>query len=97
MANSSRCSSAIFCDHVAWYVTGAAGVLVSAEVVSSLKAMAIMIEARCASARQDRLEFDPGDAGCEIEAGLPLHADRLQRIGIARTAEQKVAAEAYAE
>src|SRR3954454_7709147 len=50
-----------------------------------------------ASARQDRLELDSGDGGCEVETGLALHADRLQRIGITRAADQKVAAEADAD
>src|SRR5882724_893161 len=40
----------------------------------------------------DRLQFDIGDAGSDIQPGLALHADGLQRIGILRPADQKVAA-----
>ena len=40
----------------------------------------------------DRLEIDAGNAGRDVEAGLALHADRLQCIGVVRTAEQEVTA-----
>src|SRR5882762_6719077 len=40
----------------------------------------------------DRRQFKIGDPGRDIEPGLALHADRLQRIGILRTADQQVAA-----
>src|SRR6201996_8447803 len=50
-----------------------------------------------AMAEGDRLELDAGDAGRDIQSGLALHADRLQRIGIARTADQEVAAPAAAD
>src|SRR6201994_1112178 len=50
-----------------------------------------------AMAEGDRLELDAGDAGSDIQSGLALHADRLQRIGIARTADQEIAATADAD
>ncbi len=45
----------------------------------------------------DRLQVNAGDAGGDVQPGLALHADRLQGIGIARTANQKVAAETDAD
>src|SRR5581483_5190801 len=50
-----------------------------------------------AVAEANRLELEPGDAGRDIQSGLALHADRLQRIGIARAADQEVAAAADAD
>src|SRR5579863_8196327 len=41
----------------------------------------------------DRRQFDIRDAGRDIQPGLALHAERLQPVGILRTADQKVAAE----
>jgi hypothetical protein len=41
-----------------------------------------------------RLQIEGRHAGCDIQSGLPLHADRLQGIGILRAADQKIAAEA---
>src|SRR5713226_2782486 len=43
---------------------------------------------------RDRLKLDAGDAGRDIQSGLALHADRLQRVGIGRTADQEIAAPA---
>ena len=45
----------------------------------------------------DRLELKAGDAGCDVKAGLALHADRLQCIGIRRAADQEIAATADAD
>ena len=42
----------------------------------------------------NRLQFDIRDAGRDIEPGLALQADRLQRVGILRTADQEIAAAA---
>ena len=42
----------------------------------------------------DRLQFEAGDAGGDVQAGLALHADRLQRVGILRSADQKITAAA---
>src|SRR5581483_5923024 len=50
-----------------------------------------------AMAEADRLELDAGNARRDIQSGLALHADRLQRIGVARTADQEVAAAADAD
>src|SRR6476661_4837524 len=44
-----------------------------------------------------RLQLDAGDAGRDVQPGLALHADRLQRVGIRRPADQKVAAETDAD
>src|ERR1700761_5184353 len=44
-----------------------------------------------------RLEVETGNAGRDVQAGLALHADRLQRIGVARTTDQEVAAAADAD
>src|ERR1700742_86521 len=50
-----------------------------------------------AMAEADRLELDAGNARRDIQSGLALHADRLQRIGVARTADQEVTAAADAD
>ena len=50
-----------------------------------------------AMAEADRLELEAGDAGRDVEPGLALHADRLQRVGIARAADQEIAAAADAD
>src|SRR5882724_5229452 len=56
--------------------------------------MTVMQAMMDASAEHDRLEVEIGDAGRDIQAGLALHAQRLQGIGILRTANQEVAATA---
>ena len=50
-----------------------------------------------AAPEPDRLQLDIGDAGRDVQAGLALHADRLQRVGILRTTDQEIAAEADAD
>src|ERR1700733_867584 len=45
----------------------------------------------------DRLQIDTGNSGRDVQPGLALHADRLQRVGILRTADQKITAEADAD
>jgi hypothetical protein len=52
-----------------------------------------MVVIRPAMPEPDWLQFDIGDAGRDIQPGLALHADRLQRVGMLRTADQKIAAE----
>ena len=55
----------------------------------------VVIATVIASRRQlHRFEFERGHPGGDIQSGLPLHADWLQRVGIRGTAEQEVAAEA---
>ena len=49
------------------------------------------------AAEADWLQLDLGDAGGDVQPGLALHADRLQGIGILRTADEEVAAEADAD
>src|ERR1700761_5142938 len=44
-----------------------------------------------------RLEIEAGDARRDIQSGLTLQADRLQRVGIGRTADQEIAAAADAD
>src|SRR6266704_1717117 len=58
------------------------------------KVMVMHVPTRTALRKPDRLQFDIGDTGSDIQPGLALHADRLQRIGILRPADQKVAAAA---
>ena len=36
----------------------------------------------------DRLQFKAGYAGGDVQAGLALHAERLQRIGVGGTADE---------
>ena len=45
----------------------------------------------------ERLQLDVGNTGGDVQPGLALHADRLQRVGIRRTADQEVAATADAD
>jgi hypothetical protein len=59
-----------------------------------LAAIPVHVLARTAMRELDRLQFDIGDAGSDIQPGLALHADRLQRIGVLRPADQKIAAAA---
>src|ERR1700730_15738406 len=42
---------------------------------------------------QNGLQLDIRYPGRDVQPGLALHADGLQRIGIRRTADQKIAAE----
>ena len=42
----------------------------------------------------NRLQVDIRYAGRDVQAGLALQADRLQRVGILRTADQEIAAAA---
>ena len=55
----------------------------------------VIVTTRAADAH--RLEVERGDAGGDVEAGLALHAERLQRVGILRTTDQEVAAAADAD
>src|ERR1700722_9376069 len=57
-------------------------------------AMPVMVPA--ARAGPIRLQLDIGDAGRDVQPGLTLHADRLQRVGILWAADQKVATTADA-
>src|SRR6478672_822785 len=45
----------------------------------------------------ERLQLDAGDTGGDVEPGLALHAERLQRVGVGRSADQEVAAAADAD
>src|ERR1700704_603577 len=56
--------------------------------------MAMHVPTRTAMREPYRLQFDISDTGSDIQPGLALHADGLQRIGILRPADQKVAAAA---
>src|SRR5262245_31421042 len=44
-----------------------------------------------------RLQLNIGNTGGDVQSGLTLHADRLQRVGILRTANEKIAAKADAD
>src|SRR5260370_19736325 len=46
-----------------------------------------------APSKPHRRQFDIGDPGRDVQPGLALHADWLQREGIRRPADQEVAAE----
>src|SRR6185312_16924697 len=64
-------------------------------VLSAVTAAMMMRQAAMAEA--DRLELEPGDTGRDIQSSLALHADRLQRIGVALTTDQEIAAAADAD
>src|SRR5260370_14254365 len=55
------------------------------------------VPASTAMGEPDRLQLDIGARGCDVQSGLALHADGLQRIGIRRAADQKIAAAADAD
>src|SRR5882672_5807687 len=56
--------------------------------------MHVMVHHGPAMRESDRLEVKIGDAGGDVQPGLSLHAERLQGVGILRTADQEVAATA---
>src|ERR1700730_9022087 len=56
--------------------------------------MPARVPARTTVPKPDRLQLDIGNAGGDVQAGLALHADGLQRVGILRTADQKITAAA---
>src|SRR5580700_514939 len=56
-----------------------------------------VVPVRTAAAEPDRLQFDVGDACRDVQTGLALYADRLQCVGILRTADQEGAAAADAD
>ena len=56
--------------------------------------MVMHVPTRTAMRKPDRLQFDISDTGSDIQPGLALHTDGLQRVGILRPADQKVAAAA---
>src|SRR4051794_17191817 len=56
-----------------------------------------VVPARTAIREPHRLQLDISDAGRDVQPGLALQADGLQRIGIRRTADQKIAAETDAD
>src|SRR3981081_3900560 len=60
-------------------------------------AMPVIMPARTAAPEPHRLQFDIGDPGPDFQPGLALDADRLQRVGIRRAAEQEIAAETDAD
>ena len=45
----------------------------------------------------ERLQLEIGNPGGNVQPGLALHADRLQRVGIGRTTDQEIAAAADAD
>src|SRR3954467_2951860 len=58
--------------------------------------MAVMVPART-DVSAERLQLDIGNSGRHVQAGLALHAERLQREGIRGAADQEVAAAADAD
>src|ERR1700730_10131080 len=55
--------------------------------------MPVVVPTMSAMRERHRLDFDGGYSGRDVQPGLALHADGLQRVGIGRTTDQKVAAE----
>src|ERR1700761_3920332 len=56
----------------------------------TMMVMEVMVPPAATDCR--RLEIETGDAGRNVETGLALNADRLQRISIGRSTDQEVAA-----
>src|SRR5882757_9857532 len=63
----------------------------------SHSAAAVPVDVPARGAEADRLQFEAGDAGGDIEPGLSLHADRLQSVSVGRTADQEITAAAEAD
>src|ERR1035437_2129688 len=63
--------------------------------LSAVMAMPVSVPAIAAMRELDRLQFDIGYSGRDVQPGLALHADRLQRVGILRPPDQEVAAEPH--
>ena len=57
----------------------------------------MLVKVPAAMSDPDRLQLEIGDAGRDVQSGLALHADRLQRVGIRRAADQEIAAAADAD
>src|SRR5260370_27107308 len=70
---------------------------VSAHRFSAVMAMPVNMPARTATREPDRLQLDVGYPGRDIQSGLALHADWLQRGGSRLAADQKVAAKTDAD
>src|SRR5260370_12048924 len=65
-------------------------------ISSAVMVMPVMI-VPAAAAEVNRLQLEAGDTGGDVQPGLPLHADRLQRVGIGRTAHQEITTPADAD
>jgi hypothetical protein len=62
-----------------------------------MAAVMTMADVMAAAPEGNRCQFEIGNSRRDIEPGLTLYADRLQRVGILRTADQKIAAAADAD
>jgi hypothetical protein len=62
-----------------------AGLFANHGGVSAAMVMMMPVMVMPAITDLDRLQFDTGNAGRDVQPGLALHADRLQRVGILRT------------
>jgi hypothetical protein len=62
-----------------------------------MTAVLTMADVMAAAPERHRRQFKIGNSCCDVKAGLTLHADRLQRVGILRTPDQKITAAAYAD
>src|SRR6202048_229284 len=56
----------------------------------TMPAMGPMLPNGPAAREPDLLQFEAGDAGGDVQPGLALHADRLQRVGFLRPANKKM-------
>jgi hypothetical protein len=65
-------------------------------LLSAATVMAAMVVVP-ARGELNRLQFEAGNAGRDVQPGLSLHAERLQRVGVGGTANQEVAAAADAD
>src|SRR3954451_952143 len=55
-----------------------------------MTAVMAMAGVMASPSKHHRDQFKIGDTSRDVEPGLTLHADRLQRVGILRTADQEV-------
>src|SRR6267154_2305001 len=53
--------------------------------------MPASVPARTTVLKPDRLQFEIGNPGGDVQPGLALHTEGLQRVGILRAADQKIA------
>jgi len=71
------------------------GLFLKSLSLSAVTAMVAMMPARTGG--DVGLQLDAGDAGRDVQPGLALHADRLQRVSIRGAADQEIAAAADAD
>jgi hypothetical protein len=66
--------------------------MISVSTVTMMMVLVLVVMVPVRMLVGDRLQVETGNAGRDVQPGLTLHADWLQRIGIGRAADQEVTA-----